>query len=128
MSIQSGATGNTIGGDAPGVQSVVTAGGLLTAVYGVAVAANGDLVVSNPDSTNPTPDIIRVNPITGVQSTISSGGLLVDPDGVAIAPNGDIYVADAVPPTSFASTPPRCTDSDLFRRESGISSEPDTCE
>src|SRR5262249_23950411 len=56
--VADGADGNTIGGLAPGAQSVVTAGGKLTDVYGVVVAANGDLITADPFNAR----LVRVNP------------------------------------------------------------------
>ncbi len=106
------ATGNIIGGTAPDVQNVVTASGVFDAVYGVAVAANGDLIVADPSNGVPgSGKVVRVNPNTGAQTVISSGGNLVNPDGVALAANGDIYVADSglatiirIDPTTGAQT------------------------
>jgi Ca2+-binding RTX toxin-like protein len=91
VDIKTGASGNTIGGAAPGVPSVVTGGGNFTDVYGIALAANGDLIVSDPFNNL----LVRVNPQTGAQTVISSGGLLNNPDGITLAANGDIYVADS---------------------------------
>ncbi len=92
VSIINGASDNTIGGDVTGVQNIVAAGGVFASNYGVAIASNGDLIVSDPTNQQ----IVRVNAQTGAQTVISSGGDIGHPDGVAIAANGDIYVADPV--------------------------------
>ncbi|HBI46093.1 MAG TPA: hypothetical protein DDY78_25045 [Planctomycetales bacterium] len=97
VTVSNGAQNNTIGGNAPGVQSVVTAGGLLTDVYGVAVAADGQLIVADPFNKQ----LVRVNPLTGAQTVVSSHDKFASPDGIALAANGDIYVADS----GFHGTP-----------------------
>ncbi len=91
VNITAGASGNTIGGLAPGAASVVTSGGVLGNVYGVAVTANGDLIL--PDAYYS--QVVRVNAQTGAQTVLASGGHLNTPDGVALAADGTIYVADS---------------------------------
>ncbi len=91
VAVLNGASGNTIGGVAPGVQNVVTQNGLFGQVYGIAVEANGDLIASDAIHAQ----LVRVNPITGAQTVLSSGGNFVNPDGVTVAANGAIYVAEA---------------------------------
>ena len=68
---------------------------------GLAVAANGDILVVDPQA---FPDagggVIRVNPVTGARTALSSnagpvgGPPFVDPFGITLAPNGDILVTD----------------------------------
>ena len=96
VNVSNGASNNTIGGSAPGVQSVV-AGGSLTDVYGVAVASDGTLLVADPFNKQ----LVRVDPLTGAQTVLSSNGHFASPDGIALAANGDIYVADS----GFSGTP-----------------------
>ncbi len=81
-----------------GAQSIVSAGGLLTTVWDLAVAPNGDIIVLNryPEM------ILRVDPVSGAQSVISSGGLLLTPFGIAVASNGAIFVVDPMGQTSTA--------------------------
>jgi parallel beta-helix repeat protein len=93
--------GNTIGGVAAGVQQLVTENGNLVGPEGIAVAANGDLIVADGN----TRELLRINPRTGAQSIISSGGLFTAPDGVALAANGDIYVADGFGPQILRVNP-----------------------
>jgi titin len=70
VEVTAGASGNTIGGVAQGVTSILTAGDSFTDVYGVAIANNGDLIVADPYNA----DLVRVNSQTGAQTVISSGG------------------------------------------------------
>ena len=78
-----------------GAQEQVTINGSLVDPMGVAVAADGTLIVVDANAfAGSNGGIIRVNPSTGAQSTVSSGGSFKDPTGVAIAANGDIFVAD----------------------------------
>lgn len=62
--------------------------------FGIAVAANGDIIVSDITP----PQLIRVNAATGtrtlISSNVSGGPALVTPAGIAIAPSGDLLVAD----------------------------------
>jgi HYR domain/NHL repeat len=61
---------------------------------GIAIAANGDLLVVDESAFGGSGGVIRVDPVTGAQATVSSGNFFVDPAGIAIASNGDIIVAD----------------------------------
>jgi hypothetical protein len=71
---------------------------------GVAVAANGDILVADQEAFGGNGGIFRVNPVSGVPTPVSSGGNFRNPAGVALAANGDILVVDidaastAVPP------------------------------
>jgi hypothetical protein len=77
-----------------GAQAQVTINGSLVDPMGVAVSADGMLIVADATAFGNNGGVIRVNPSTGAQSTVSSGGLFKDPAGVAIAANGDIFIAD----------------------------------
>lgn len=63
------------------VPAVVARGGRLVSPFGVAVAADGAILVA--DQVN---GIIRVDPSSGAQSTLSSGGSFLFPFGVAVVP------------------------------------------
>jgi hypothetical protein len=62
----------------------------LTEASGIAIDANGDLLVADFGPGG----VVRVNPTTGAQTTVSSGGNFVLPASLAIAANGDIFVVD----------------------------------
>src|SRR5262249_26102014 len=82
------ASGHTIGGGGPGGPEILFPRGHLFSPEGIAVAADGDLIVTD----NGTATLLRINPRTGIQTAISSG--FDTPDGVALAANGDVYVSD----------------------------------
>lgn len=73
-----------------------TGGPRLAAPSGIAIAADGDLIVVNNANS-----IIRVNPSTGARTTISDnanpagGPSLTQAHGIAIAANGDVIVIDS---------------------------------
>jgi len=77
-----------------GAQTVISSGGSLTDPQGIAIAANGDIIVANVGF---PAVVIRVDPTSGAQTVISSfepsGGA---PIGIAIAANGDIIVSDSI--------------------------------
>jgi len=79
-----------------GAQTLVSSGGLLDGLWGIAIEASGHIIVT--DMAHPiyggAPEIIRVDPATGAQTLVSAGGLLVRPRGLAIDAAGDILVAD----------------------------------
>lgn len=78
-----------------GAQTVVSSGGYFIGPAGIAIAANGDLLIANAGGGSSGPgSIIRVNPITGAQAIVSSGDNLANPVGLAIAANGDLFVVD----------------------------------
>jgi streptogramin lyase len=59
-------------------------------LVGIAIDANGDIIVSDSTAAN----IIRIDPDNGNQTTITSGNLFIQPTGLTIASNGDLLVAD----------------------------------
>jgi len=65
-----------------GAQTVVSSGGMFVNPWGLAIEANGDIVVADETAFGAT--LFRVDPVTGSQSIISSGGGFVDPYDVAI--------------------------------------------
>jgi uncharacterized repeat protein (TIGR01451 family) len=74
---------------ATGAQTVVSSGGLFQDPSGLAIEADGNIVVSDRYS-----GIIRVNPATGAQSVVHAGPPLVDLFGIALEADGNIVVAD----------------------------------
>lgn len=75
-----------------GTQSIVSSGGLLVNLHGIAVEANGDIIVAVPN----TPALIRVDPITGAQTILSTGGLFAAPLDVAVEADGNILAIDDI--------------------------------
>jgi len=74
-----------------GAQTTISSGGSLTDPAGIAIDANGDIIVANVGF---PAAIIKIDPTTGAQIIISSGGLFDGPNGIAIDANGDIIVSD----------------------------------
>jgi hypothetical protein len=82
-----------------GMKMEISSGDKLLRPEGVAVAANGDIIIAdgNPSDTN-NPDvrgqILRVDPVTGDQFFLSTGAPWVDPSDVEILANGFLIVTD----------------------------------
>src|SRR5262249_36277144 len=74
---------------ATGAQTLISSGGLFVDPTGIAITANGDIIVVDRARR-----VIRVDPMTGTQNLISSDGRFVDPFRIAIDANGDMFVAD----------------------------------
>jgi DNA-binding beta-propeller fold protein YncE len=72
-----------------GSQTTVSAGGSLGGLWGIALDANGDILVAATST-----GIIRIAPSTGGQTIVSTGGSFVAPQGIAVAANGDFFVVD----------------------------------
>jgi DNA-binding beta-propeller fold protein YncE len=69
--------------------------------FGIAIEADGKLVVSNRESPASLPllcsvlgKVVRVDPVTGDQVMVSSAGLIAWPLGLAVRPDGGIVVAN----------------------------------
>jgi YVTN family beta-propeller protein len=75
-----------------GEQTVIASGGHFVDPVRLAIAANGDLLVTDASALGGA--VIRVNPTTATQTVVSSGGNFVNPGGIVVAANGDIFVAD----------------------------------
>ena len=58
-------------------------GGSFADPFGIAIDANGDLLVADRNFQAALPRIIRVDPVTGAQTIVSSGGSLSLPLGIA---------------------------------------------
>jgi hypothetical protein len=89
-----------------GNQTIVTTGGLLGYVGGMAIDADGQILVLDLCVQLVAPGIVRIDPATGAQTIVTMGGLIGPPNGcygtpplIAIDPNGQILVA-ATPPGS----------------------------
>src|SRR5439155_24073131 len=68
-----------------GVQTVISAGGNFIDPNGLALGADGFLMVSDARR-----GILRVNPLTGSPTILSSGGLFANPAGITV-------VTDVIP-------------------------------
>ncbi|HEX9942328.1 MAG TPA: IPTL-CTERM sorting domain-containing protein [Thermoanaerobaculia bacterium] len=76
---------------ATGTQTpVVLAGNTFCNPTGIAIDANGDLIVADEG----VQSVFRIDPVSGAVTTLSSGGLFMDPVGIAIEANGNILVGD----------------------------------
>jgi Ca2+-binding RTX toxin-like protein len=75
-----------------GAQSIVAKGDHFANPVGIAVEADGDILVTDSSASAFKGAVIRVDPTTGAQSTVSSGGLLAVPSSIAIEADGDILV------------------------------------
>jgi sugar lactone lactonase YvrE len=76
---------NPLGGQA----TVLVSGDRIVAPVGIAIAANGDLLVADLLS-----GVIRVNPADLSQTPVSSGGHFTVLTGIAIAATGELFVTD----------------------------------
>ncbi len=85
--------------DSHGQQTLISEGGLLVNVTGLAVEASGNILVTNGSPAQ----VIRVNGVTGEQAVLASGGYLVSP--VAIAVVSTSMGADVNPPVVNVSFP-----------------------
>jgi hypothetical protein len=85
-----------------GVPTVVSSGGSFANPQGVAVAANGDLLVIDGRAFG-TGAVFHVDPTTGIQTVVSQGGYFVNPYGIALEADGDILVVD---PSAFPGSCP----------------------
>ena len=72
--------------------------------FGIALSANGDILVADQNAFGGGGGVIRVDPVTGVRTTVSdntsAGTAFVAPWGIIELANGDILVADAASPDS----------------------------
>ena len=68
-----------------GAQSLVSTGGNLAALGGIAVDdCTGDLFTAERGVTGGTPALVRIDPATGAQIVVSTGNLFVEPFGVSL--------------------------------------------
>ena len=80
-----------------GAAQVISHDGLLSHPTGIAIEADGDLVVT--DST--APRVVRIDHRTGAQALVSSAAELGEPTDIAVAPGGTLMVADNGATTAF---------------------------
>jgi sugar lactone lactonase YvrE len=73
---------------------VVGAAMCLAVLPASALAAPGDIYVTDQSLTSPTGAIFRVDPNTGERTLLASGPPLSDPADITFAPGGDLLVAD----------------------------------
>lgn len=77
-----------------GTATVVSSGGNLNNVSGIALDSNGDIYVASPAHLmGDMSQIVRVDPVSGVQTVFASGGLLTFPIGITIS-GGSLFVDD----------------------------------
>lgn len=69
----------------------------LTNPDGIAIDANGDIIVSDRRAFGGSGGIIRIDLATDTLTTVSSGGIFNNPGTVTIDSDGDIIVADFGP-------------------------------
>ncbi len=73
-----------------GERRMVASGGKLERPYGIALDANGDILVSDTRAQA----IIRINALTGTQTVVAAGGKLGYPFGIAVDSRGDVLIAN----------------------------------
>jgi Ca2+-binding RTX toxin-like protein len=88
------------GAERPVSNNPISAQDLFKDPTGIAIDAEGTLIVADPEAFGGTGGLIRVDPETGQQFPLSSNassvlGQFVDPEGVAITRSGWLYVVDA---------------------------------
>jgi hypothetical protein len=59
-----------------GTQTVITTDGVLGFVGGMAIDANGQILVADLCVQSVAPGVVRINPATGAQTIVTMGGLL----------------------------------------------------
>jgi VCBS repeat-containing protein len=72
-----------------GTTAVIASGAVLAEPDGLAVEANGDILVADPSS-----GILRIDGSNSAVSTVAGGPPLMTPTGVALAADGSILVVD----------------------------------
>jgi glucose/arabinose dehydrogenase len=77
-----------------GAQTTVFSGGALVRPRGIAVEADGKILVADAGPRGGLGGVIRVDPVTQAQTTVFSGGALVRPFGVAVEADGKILILD----------------------------------
>lgn len=79
---------------ASGAATVLSEGGLLQDVDGIAVTADAVYAVDHGSASGTPPSVVRIDATTGVQSAVTSGGSLVRPVDVAVEAAGTLLVLD----------------------------------
>ena len=109
---------------APGAnQHIVSQAGSMRAPYGVAVAANGDLIVADSGLNG---RVLRIDPQTGAQTEVGFGGYLADIRRVALDAQGFVYLPAHNPGTTpriVKLDPNAYNPSDRFANQEIVASE-----
>ena len=82
-----------------GTQTVVSSGGSFANLHGltgIAMEADGNILVSQANVSPQTGMVIRVNAATGQQTILSSGGRMVQAWSLAVGPTGQIFVVASI--------------------------------
>ena len=89
---------NPVDGTQTVVSPVATQPNKFAAPTGIAIAATGDLFVSDGACCGGNGGVIRVNPVDGTQTVVSPVAArpnrFVTPTGIAIAITGDLFATD----------------------------------
>jgi len=75
-----------------GAATPVSDGGYISYLSGIAVEANGNILVTDSN----TKQVIRINPTTGAQSILSNLDGVMQPWGIAVEANGKVLVVGSV--------------------------------
>src|SRR5688500_1962954 len=77
---------------ATGAQAAIASGGFIFNPVGMALEADGHILIGNPglDASN----VLRIDPATGTQTIAASGGYVVYPFDLAVEADGHILIAD----------------------------------
>lgn len=76
-----------------GEQSVISSGGMLGTLHGIALETSGNLLVPSTYENRATV-ILRIDPRTGGQRVVASGGFLFNPTDLALTDEGEILVVE----------------------------------
>ena len=102
-----------------GALTTLSEGGSFNLPLGIAVEADGDIVVADQEAFGGPGGVIRVNPADGAQTTVSSGGSFLDPVGITVVPaaapvaGDDAYTTSDNTPLTVGAPGVLGNDSDL---------------
>ncbi len=74
--------------------TMISSAGDFATPVGVAVEADGGILVVDADAFGGAGGVIRVDPLTGTQTTVSAGGLFSNPFDLVVEADGAILVVD----------------------------------
>jgi DNA-binding beta-propeller fold protein YncE len=80
-----GGIGRVIESEKKRKQRIVSTGGTLFGPYGIDIALDGSLFVTEADAFALDGGVLKIDPTTGAQTTITAGGNLREPIGIVIA-------------------------------------------
>ena len=89
-----------------GAQSLVARGGRLVDPAGLALAADGSILVVDNVGFGGAPELLRIDPTSGAQNVVSAGDKLCYPFGIAVEPSGSVLVTDFGSPPGQSGTCP----------------------